>query len=173
MSEPNNQMDKSEFGSVIIKKGKNKKTWNRNGYVIELKSDRNKYLVLLESEQRGVSYELHIENESGSPITQDEKDILFNALYGLLKDNDVLTSFGGCTPGGLTAIENLVRKYGFKKIGTYSGEKLYWSSPRLIDSKKFDNFINNPKHKDMFKVVDRSKPLSLDNTVPIISVIKK
>ena len=69
----------------------------------------------------GISYEIHIENESGSPITQDEKDILFNALYGLLKNNDVLTSFGGCTPGGLVAMENLVKKYGFKKIGEYSG----------------------------------------------------
>ena len=173
MVEPNSQIDKDEFDSVIIEKGPNKKTWNYKGYVIELKSCTDKYIVLIESKHKGISYEIHIENESSSAITQKEKDILFNALYNSLKGNDVLTSFGGCTPGGLVAIENLVKKYGFKKIGTYSGKKLYWSSPRLIDSKKFNDFINNPRHKDMFKVIDDSKPLSIDNTIPIISVIKK
>jgi len=167
------RLNESLFDFVIIKKGPNKKTWNYNGYVIELKSDRNKYIVLLESKCKGISYEMHIENESDSSITQEEKNILFNALYDLLKDNDVLTSFGGCTPGGLIAIENLIKKYRFKKIGTYSGEKLYWSSPRLIDSKRFNDFINNPEHRDMYKIIDKSKPLSVDNTTPIISVIKK
>ena len=167
------RLNESLFDFVIIKKGPNKKTWNYNGYVIELKSDRNKYIVLLESKCKGISYEMHIENESDSSITQEEKNILFNALYDLLKDNDVLTSFGGCTPGGLIAIENLIKKYRFKKIGTYSGEKLYWSSPRLIGSKRFNDFINNPEHRDMYKIIDKSKPLSVDNTTPIISVIKK
>lgn len=166
-------LNESEFDSVIIKKGPNKKTWNYNGFVIELKSDRNKYIVLLESKYKEISYEIHIENESDSPITQEEKDILFNALYDLLKDNDVLTSFGGCTPGGLVAIENLIKKYRFKKIGTYSGEKLYWSSPRLVNSKKFNEFINNPEHRNKFKIIDKSEPLTVDNTIPIISVIKK
>jgi hypothetical protein len=85
-------LNESIFDSVNIKKGPNKKTWNYNGYVIELKSDINKYIVLLESKYKGISYEMHIENESDSSITQEEKDILFNALYDLLKDNDVLTS---------------------------------------------------------------------------------
>ena len=159
--------------SVVIKKGPDKKTWGRDGYVIELKSDSDKYIVLLKSEHKGVSYEIHIENESGHPITQEEKDILFKALYDSLKENDVVTSFGGCTPGGLVAMDNLVRKYGFRRIGSYSGEELYWSSPRLIDSGKFDDFIKNPKHRGMFKVVDDSKPLSFGNTAPVISIVKK
>lgn len=167
-----NKEDVIESGSVIIRTGPNKKTWGCNGYVIELRLNKDKYIVLLESSQKGISYEMHIKNKSDSQITQEEKDILFDALYNFLEDNDVLTSFGGCTPGGLTAIENLIKKYGFEKIDSYHGEYLYWATG-LIDNKKFDNWINKPEHRNMFEIIDNSKPLSISNTLPIIPVIKK
>lgn len=168
-----NEIQGRESKEVIIEKGPNEKTWHNEGYVISLASDRNKYIVLLKSTHKNISYEIHIENESGWPITQNEKDILFRALYDSLEKGDVITSFGGCTPGGLSAMQNLVKKYGFTKIGEYSGEHIYWSSPRLVDCNNFNKWINNPEHKNMFTVKKPSEPLTMENTKPVIWIVRK
>ena len=165
----------NSFESKIIIEGSNEKTWNRDGFSISLRDQYMKYIAVLVSSKEKYDYFIHFENETSpySPYTNEEKDILFKALSQHLKSGDVITTEGGVTPGGISAFKKLALYYGFEIIGKHEGKSVYWASPRILDKSKMKEWFENPEHKKDFKVIDFSKPVSIENTTPIVVVLKK
>jgi len=113
-----------------------------------------KYFAVLVSNKQKYDYLLHFENETdGKPYTDDEKNILFNALANSLSSGDIVTTEGGVTPGGISAFKKLTN-YGFKIIGKHDGKSVYWASPRILDKEKLNKWLANPEHKKDFKIIN-------------------
>lgn len=113
---------------------------------------------------------MHFENFSDEPYTDKEKDILLTALSAVVDAGEVVTTEGGVTPGGISAIKKLCNK-GFTKIGTNSGKRVYWA-PTLIDFSKFCKWISSADKED-YKRNDKTSWPNLDNTSPVVWVIRK
>lgn len=154
----------------VIIEDKNEKTWNLDGISISLKQDHLKYFVLLTSNKDGIDWFIHFENHSTTPFTSEEKYTLYLAVADIIEDGDVVTTEGGVTPGGISAIKNL-SKYGFQKIGENKGKNVYWSE-NLMDYTKFNKWLINAKPTD-YVVKDKTKFLTLDNTAPIVWIMRK
>lgn len=119
---------------------------------------------------QGVNY-MHLYAPKGGRISESELCRLLQSVAEYVPSGEVVTSRGGCTPGGLCAIKRLV-KYGFEKIGEYSGCDLDWSEP-LIDKAKYIRFVNNPKHYGDYHLLDEREQRQMKNTVPIIWTLRK
>lgn len=146
-------------------------TWDMDGFYVALNDEPRKYMVALLSPFHNIDWDIHMENKSGSPMTSEEKDILFKALTDNMVSGDVVTSHGGCTPGGISGIKNLAN-YGFKVIGTNSGKDVYWASFNLLDMDKFNKWIQHAPKED-YIVIDETKPLTLDNVRPVLKIMQK
>jgi hypothetical protein len=165
----------NSFENKVILEGPNEKTWNRDGFSISLKDQYMKYIAVLLSPKDRYDYFVHFENETYpfSPYTEEEKDILFKALSQHLKSGDIITTEGGVTPGGISAFKKLALYYGFEIIRTHEGKSVYWASKRILDESKMKEWFANPLHKKDFKVIDPSKPITIENTKPVVVVLKK
>lgn len=150
--------------------GTGRKTWNQEGLTLSLKSDENKYFVMLTSKKK-FDWLLHFENDSDSPYTNEEKLTLIEASVDLMNSGDIISTEGGVTPGGISCLKRY-QMYGFDIIGTNSGESVYWASPRILDAKKFAKWIQTADPTD-YKVIDKTKPLTIENTRPVVKVLKK
>lgn len=157
-----------------IIEGPNEKTWNLNGFSISLTNCYMKYFAILASKKEKFDWFIHFENETepNVPYTDEEKDILFKALANNIKKGAVITTEGGVTPGGISALKKL-ENYGFKIIGKHSGKSVYWASDRLLDKDKLNKWLNEPNHKSDFKIIDNTKPISKDNVKPVVAILKK
>lgn len=125
---------------------------------------------LLDAGGRGVNY-MHLYTQKGGRISESELDRLLRSVSEYVPSGEVVTSRGGCTPGGLCATKRLV-KHGFEKIGEYTGCDIYWSEP-LIDKAKYIRFVNNPKHYGDYHLLDEREQRQMENTVPIIWILRK
>lgn len=122
-------------------------------------------------------YNLHDNNETSKPYTNEELDRLMRSIADYIKVGEKLTTLGGVTPGGLNLVKRFA-KYGFDKIGEYCGYDLQWSnvfSPKdnAMDDEKFAEWLNNPDHKNDFKILKDDTKLNEKNTCPIVWVLEK
>lgn len=155
----------------IIIEAAGPKTWNKDGISISLKNDYFKYFVLLTSNKANVDWIIHFENDSKTPFTEDEKIILFNAVSDIIQPGDIVTTEGGVTPGGISALKRLA-KYGFKIIGKNSGQHVYWASPKMLDYNKFENWISHADTAD-YKIKNKQMDLTVENTRPVVKILQK
>lgn len=152
--------------------GKSIKTWNRDGFSVSIAEEPLKFFVALTTSEGPIDYYLHFENESDVDYTEAEKEALFTGLDAVIEKGEIVSTSGGVTPGGISALKKL-QKYGYKIIAQTSDErKVYWASDRLLDKEKFEKWLNKEGNND-FKVKDASQPLSKENTKPIVPVLKK
>ncbi|MBO7481147.1 MAG: leucine-rich repeat domain-containing protein [Bacteroidales bacterium] len=122
-------------------------------------------------------YNLHDNNETSKPYTNEELDRLMRSIADYIQVGEKLTTLGGVTPGGLNLVKRFA-KYGFDKIGEYCGYDLQWSnvfSPKdnAMDDEKFAKWLNNPDHKNDFKILDDNAQLNAKNTRPIVWELEK
>lgn len=155
--------------NVIIGGKSHEKTWDREGLSLSLKSDEDKYFVMLTSNKK-FDWLLHFENDSDTPYTNEEKITLIEAATDLMDSGDIISTEGGVTPGGISCLKRF-EIFGFDIIGTHSGEDVYWA-PTLTDPKKWARWIQTADPND-YIVIDKSKPLSIENTRPVVKVLKK
>lgn len=155
----------------IIIEPQGPKTFNREGIAVCLKKEPLKYFVLLTSNKYNIDWILHFENDSEKEFTPDEKFILFDAISDIIQSGDVVTTEGGITPGGISAMKNLAF-HGFEIIGNNSGQHIYWASDRMLDREKFDRWIQHAD-KDDYKVNNKQLPLTVENTRPVVKILKK
>ena len=160
------------YSQPTIIEGPGEKTWGLPGFSITLKTNYMKYFVVLLANSKKYDYYLHFENESDEPYTEREKNILFTALSSVLKKGDRVTTSGGVTPGGISALKNLII-YNFEIEEYISNDQIQWASDRLFNKEKFAAWVKNPKHKNDFKIIDNTKPITKDNTKPVIPVLVK
>jgi len=158
------------FGNDVIIEGKSTKTWDMDGISISLRKNDMKYIALLLSNGK-YDWLIHFENETNQPYTDNEKEILFNAVADIVKPDDLLTTEGGVTPGGISGIKKL-KMHGFKQAGVNKGDNVYWASDRLLDRDKFNKWIQNANEDD-YIVIDKDKPLTIENTKPVVQVLEK
>lgn len=160
------------FGNQdVIIEGQGPKTWDREGLVVSLKTEPLKYFVLLTSNKHNVDWIIHFENDSNTEFTEEEKFILFEAIADIIQTGDIVTTEGGVTPGGISALKHLPF-HGFKIIGKNSGQHVYWASPRMLDREKFDKWILHAD-KDDYKINNKQEPLTVENTRPVVKVLEK
>ena len=114
---------------------------------------------------------MHFENDSSEEFTDDEKFILFDALSDIIAPGDIVTTEGGVTPGGISALKRLVF-YGFKIIDKNSGQHIYWASSRMLNEEKFNKWIQHADEDD-YKVKNKQQPLTIENTRPVVKVLEK
>lgn len=150
--------------------GKGIKTWDSEGISLSLKSDENKYFVMLTSDKK-FDWLLHFENDSDSPYTDEEKFTLIQATVDLMDSGDIISTEGGVTPGGISCLKRF-EMFGFDIIGTHSGGSVYWASSKLIDYNKWIKWIQTADPSD-YIVIDKSQPLTIDNTRPVVKVLRK
>lgn len=155
----------------VIIEGEGPKTWNLEGISISLKEEPLKYFVLLTCNKADIDWLIHFENDSNKPFTDQEKHILFNAVSDIIDKGDVVTTEGGVTPGGISALKKL-KMHGYKEIGTHKGKNVYWASPRILDANKFNEWIVNASTSDYSKI-DKKGPLTIENTRPIVLMLEK
>lgn len=125
---------------------------------------------------------LHISNETSESFTEEELDRLIRSVAEYMQVGEKLTTRGGVTPGGLNLIKRFAN-YGFDKVGEYCDEfMLMWSGkslckefklPLILDYEKFAQWLNNPAHKDDFKILKNNAKLSEKNTCPIVWELEK
>lgn len=125
---------------------------------------------------------LHVDNETSEPFTEEELDRLIRSVADYMQVGEKLTTSGGVTPGGLSLIKRFAN-YGFDKVGEYSDDfMLKWSgdalckefkAPLVLDYEKFAEWLNNPAHKNDFKILDDNAQLSEKNTRPIVWELEK
>ena len=125
---------------------------------------------------------LHISNETSEPFTEEELDRLIRSVADYMQVGEKLTTSGGVTPGGLSLIKRFAN-YGFDKVGEYSDDfMLKWSgdalckefkAPLVLNYEKFAEWLNNPAHKNDFKILDDNAQLSEKNTRPIVWELEK
>ena len=147
------------------------KTFGREGIAVCLKKDPLKYFVLLTSNKHNIDWILHFENDSESEFTSEEKFILFEAIADIIQSGDIVTTEGGVTPGGISALKNLVF-HGFRIIDKNSGQHVYWASPRMLNREKFDKWIKHADEDD-YKVNNKQQPLTIENTRPVVKILEK
>lgn len=127
-------------------------------------------------------YQLHDNNETGNPYTEEELDRLMRSIADYMQVGEKLTTRGGVTPGGLNLIKRFTN-YGFDKVGDYCDEfGLKWSGEAfckihkiqlVLDYEKFAEWLSNPAHKNDFKVLDDNAPVNEENTSPIVWELEK
>jgi len=160
------------FNNKDIKvEGQGPKTFNREGIAICLKRDPLKYFVLLTSNKHNIDWNLHFENDSDTEFTKEEKFILFEAAADIIQSGDIVTTEGGVTPGGISALKNMPF-HGFKIIGKNSGQHVYWASPKMLNREKFDKWIQHADPED-YKVNNKDLPLTVENTRPVVKILEK
>lgn len=151
--------------------GRGPKTFNLEGIAISLRKDPLKYFVLLTSNKHKIDWILHFENDSTSEFTDEEKFILFDAVADIIQPGDVVTTEGGVTPGGISALKKLAF-HGFRVIGNNSGQHVYWASPKMLNYEKFANWIQHADKED-YKVNNKQQPLTVENTRPVVKILEK
>lgn len=156
--------------SITIE-GQGAKTFGREGIAICLKKDPLKYFVLLTSNKHNIDWIIHFENDSETEFTNDEKFTLFEAVSDIIQSGDIITTEGGITPGGISALKSMVF-HGFEIIGKNSGQHVYWASDRMLDREKFDKWIQHAD-KDDYKVNNKQMPLTVENTRPVVKILEK
>ena len=166
-----NVVDKFFSNNDVTIEGQGPKTFNREGLSISLKTEPMKYFVLLTSNKKNVDWIIHFENESEKPFTDEEKFILFDAVADVIQPDDIVTTEGGVTPGGISALKHMPF-HGFEIIGKNSGQHVYWASDRMLDREKFDRWIQHAD-KDDYKVNNKQMPLTVENTRPVVKVLRK
>lgn len=156
----------------IIIEPEGAKTFNREGIAICLKKDPMKYFVMLTSNKHNIDWILHFENDSDNgEFTDEEKFILFEAIADIIQSGDIVTTEGGVTPGGISALKKL-QFHGFRIIDKNSGQHIYWASDKILDREKFDKWIQHAD-KDDYKVNNKQLPLTVENTRPVIKILEK
>lgn len=155
----------------IIIEGQGPKTFNKEGIAVCLKKDPLKYFVLLTSNKHNIDWILHFENDSETEFAEEEKYILFDAISDIIQSGDIVTTEGGVTPGGISALKRLVF-HGFKIIGNNSGQHVYWASPRMLNQEKFNKWIHNANKED-YKVINKENDLTIENTRPVVKILEK
>lgn len=163
-------VDNFYANSAVTIEGTGRKTWNLEGISLSLKSDENKYFVMLTSKKK-FDWLLHFENDSDSPYTTEEKLTLIGASSDLMDTGDIISTEGGITPGGISCLKRY-QMYGFDIIGKNSGQNVYWASPRILDANKFAKWIQTADPSD-YIIIDKTKPLTIENTRPVVSVLQK
>ena len=160
------------FGNKNITiEGQGPKTFGREGIAICLRKDPLKYFVLLTSNKHNIDWIIHFENDSEKEFTDEEKFILFDAVSDIVDSGDIVTTEGGITPGGISALKHLPF-HGFKVIGNNSGQHIYWASPRMLDQEKFNKWIQHANPED-YKVKNKQLPLTVENTRPVVKILEK
>lgn len=156
----------------ITIEGKSEKTWNMPGASVSITDEPMKYFVLLVSKSAKYDYYIHFENETKTPYTDSEKDALFSGIANLVEDGEVVTTSGGVTPGGISAMHKLTN-YGFKIIGWHKGlSQVYWASQRLFDEEKFNKWVQGAS-KHECELIDKNLPPTKENTKPVVPILKK
>jgi len=158
-------------------------SWNcKNGHHItfSLAEQTGKWFMLL-PRQDNYNY-LHVGNETSEPFAEEELDRLIRSVADYMQVGEKLTTRGGVTPGGLNLIKRFAN-YGFDKVDEYCDEfTLMWSGdalckeckvPFILDYEKFAEWLNNPAHKNDFKILKDDAKLSEKNTCPIVWVLEK
>ena len=115
-----NIVNKFFSNNDVTIEGQGPKTFNREGLSISLKAEPMKYFVLLTSNKKNVDWIIHFENNSEKPFTDEEKFILFDAVADVIQPDDIVTTEGGVTPGGISALKHMPF-HGYKIIGKNSG----------------------------------------------------
>lgn len=168
--------------NVIVGNLRQCRKWSKH-IVFSLRECRRKSVILIPAEpnsdeyaRKGFSayscvYMFHFRNNSGEAYGKDEVERLLRSVGAYLKVGDVITSRGGCTPGGLSAVKWFA-DYGFEKCGEYHGWYLYWAG-REMDSDKFAEWVANPKHKDDFVFLGDFGDASPAYTSPVIWELRK
>lgn len=155
----------------ITIEGQGAKTFNKEGIAICLKKEPLKYFVLLTTNKKNIDWLIHFENDSDTEFTDEEKFILFEAVADIMQPGDVVTTEGGVTPGGISALKHMPF-HGYKIIGKNSGQHIYWASPKMLDREKFDKWIQHAD-KDDYKVNNKQQPLTVENTRPVVKILEK
>ena len=104
-------------------------------------------------------------------FTDEEKFILFDAVADIIQPDDIVTTEGGVTPGGISALKHMPF-HGFEIIGKNSGQHVYWASDRLLDREKFDKWIQHAD-KDDYRINNKQMPLTVENTRPVVKILRK
>jgi hypothetical protein len=163
-------MDAPDAYGIIVGSPAVSEKWGRH-ITFRLMEDGGRGVKFLpDAGGQGVNY-IHFYVPKGGCISESELGRLLQSVAGYVPSGGIVTSRGGCTPGGLCAIKRLV-KYGFEKIGEYTGYDLDWSEP-LIDRAKYIRFVNNPKHYGDYHLLDEREQRQMKNTVPIIWILRK
>lgn len=89
-----------------------------------------------------------------------------------IKPGEIISTRGGVTPGGISALKKFVN-YGFEIIDTYSGKKLIWATEDLLDIDKFNEWIAKENHKNDYKIIDETLPITKENTMPVVVILRK
>ncbi len=140
------------------------------GYHIrfELLDDSTKGMALLPITDK--MYCVHF-FKSRKPYTDDEIERLVSCVSEYLKPGDMVTSRGGCTPGGLHGVKRFVG-HGFVKTGEYYGDRLYWSEPE-VDMDKFSKWVAKAENNGDFRAVCECTEYTLDSVQPVIWEVRK
>lgn len=166
-----NIVNKFFSNNDVTIEGQGPKTFNKEGLSISLKAEPMKYFVLLTSNKKNVDWIIHFENNSEKPFTDEEKFILFDAVADIIQPDDIVTTEGGVTPGGISALKHMPF-HGFEIIGKNSGQHVYWASDRLLDREKFDKWIQHAD-KDDYRINNKQMPLTVENTSPVVKILRK
>ena len=166
-----NVIDKFISNPNIKLEGQGAKTFGREGIAVCLKTEPLKYFVLLTSNKHNVDWIIHFENDSETEFTDEVKFILYDAVADMVQSGDIVTTEGGVTPGGISALKHLAL-HGFKIIDKNSGQHIYWASPRMLDQEKFNKWIQHASPDD-YKVNNKQQPLTVENTRPVVKILEK
>ena len=153
---------------------------NEHHITFSLAEQTGKWFMLLPRQDNYIY--LHVGNETSEPFAEEELDRLIRSVADYMQIGEKLTTRGGVTPGGLNLIKRFAN-YGFDKVDEYCDEfTLMWSGdalckeckvPFIFDYEKFAEWLNNPAHKNDFKILKDKAKLNEKNTCPIVWVLEK
>ncbi len=153
---------------------------NEHHITFSLAEQTGKWFMLLPRQDNYIY--LHVGNETSEPFAEEELDRLIRSVADYMQVGEKLTTRGGVTPGGLNLIKRFAN-YGFDKVDEYCDEfTLMWSGdalckeckvPFILDYEKFAKWLNNPAHKNDFKILKDDAPISEQNTCPIVWELEK
>ena len=153
---------------------------NEHHITFSLAEQTGKWFMLLPRQDNYIY--LHVGNETSEPFAEEELDRLIRSVADYMQVGEKLTTRGGVTPGGLNLIKRFAN-YGFDKVDEYCDEfTLMWSGdalckeckvPFILDYEKFAEWLNNPAHKNDFKILKDKAKLSEKNTCPIVWELEK
>jgi len=163
-------LDKNALNTKLVLEGPGVKTFNRPGVSITIKDDFFKYFVLLICPNKKYDWYVHFENYSENPYTQHEKELLFTELAKVVKPGETVTTDGGVTPGGISALRKMLH-YGFEEIGTKTAG-VHWASKMTLNKTKWNEWIRHADSDDYTWDGTGDGP-TLNNTKPVVLVLRK